>query len=292
MPEEVPLGQPINFSLTVTARGLVPAQLPELELPDIDGAAIYPDQSATRDRSDADGLGAERMRSFAIVPQRAGELTIPAIRLQWWDVNADAARTAEVPARSIRVVPAAGAESPSAPLPAATTGAEESLTPAEQGSPPSAGGSMGLPLQGMGLGSAWPWMLLTALMGLGWWRSARRYRAATAQATPATRSPPIGAAGPRLAEALARKDLSAVAAALRRECPTGPCLLSAMASVLEDPHQREALLELEQQLFCAGSAPSDALSSRLQKVFRSGPRWRSATRATAAGPGGFSPLYG
>jgi hypothetical protein len=88
-PQQVRVGEPLSLGLQLSAQGLLPAQLPELELPAIDGAAVYPDQASSRDRSSAEGLASERFRRFAIVPQRAGELQLPALRVPWWDVQSD-----------------------------------------------------------------------------------------------------------------------------------------------------------------------------------------------------------
>lgn len=290
LPDEVPLGQPVNLGLSVTARGLVPAQLPELSLPDVEGAAVYPDQASTRDRSDGDGLGAERTRSFAIVPQRAGVLRIPAIRLNWWDVEADVARVAEIPERSIRVLPAAGAQ----PMDAGGAATEIDAAASQQGRGEDPSATQGARfddwLQRIGPGSAWPWILLSALLGLGWWRSARRRPSPVGEASPAS---PTASPAPRLAEALGKADLPAVAAALRAGCPAGAGRpLSSLAAILDDPQQRQAALELEQHLFGPAGKQPDELITRLRKAFRSGPRWRSQEQALRSHPGGFPPLYG
>ena len=43
---------------------------------------------------------------IAMVPGTAGELKIPELQVEWWDVEADAPRTALIPARTIAVAPA------------------------------------------------------------------------------------------------------------------------------------------------------------------------------------------
>lgn len=288
LPDEVAMGEPINLGLTVTARGLVPAQLPEIELPEIEGAATYPDQASTRDLSNADGLGAERMRSFAIVPQRAGELRIPPIRLSWWDVAADAARVAELPSRVVRVLPAAGAadgvaaNDPLGAKPAIGHGSEGAV----QGQ--SHGWESWLPQASYG--PAWPWALLSVLLALGWWRTARRRplpHAAAALPTPST--PPRL----RLPEALRSADPAAAAAALRAAHPGGrKPSLSALAEDLQDAQQKAVVLALEQHLFGAAEKNSAELLAELGRAFRNGPRWREEGVARKADATGFPPLYG
>lgn len=287
LPEEIAVGEPLKLELTVNARGLLPAQLPELDLPQIDGAAIYPDQASTRDRSDADGLAAERTRSFAIVPQRVGELRIPAIELHWWDVVADVPRVARLPPHVVRVLPAAGAGA---------------IADAAPGTPPqSSAPAAEAPLHGQAgpgasqldqrLGPTWIWAALSLVLGLGWWRSAQRRHAPP----PRPVSPPAPRRVPPadLAQALAKGDPAAISAALRAAHPQGAVAsLQAVALALEDPLQRDAVIALERHLFAKGSATDAQIGRQLGEAFRRGPRWTRSAPAAPAPDSGFPPLYG
>ena len=103
------VGEPLTVTLTTIAQGLGFEQLPELDLPAMDGAEIYPDKSLTRSRENAGWVVGERTRKFAIVPKRAGTLRVPAVSLPWWDTSADKAATAQTPEITIEVAEAAGA---------------------------------------------------------------------------------------------------------------------------------------------------------------------------------------
>ncbi len=161
-------GQPVTRVLRVTADGQMAAQLRAIDVPDIEGLRIYADQPKREDVFAQNGVTGTIEQSLAMVPQRAGPLTLPAIRVAWWDVKERVARVSELPERVIDVVaastpaPAAGtsmiASQPNAPAPVASPG-----TPAVAADPP------------------WAyWPALTALFGglwlstLGAWLKGRR----------------------------------------------------------------------------------------------------------------------
>ncbi|MGH8182260.1 MAG: BatD family protein, partial [Rhodanobacteraceae bacterium] len=100
---EVNAGAPLTVTLSISANGQPANALPEPELPPIAGARVYPDQ--TQDTTDDSGewLQGSRTRTFAIVPDRNGALTIPAITLNWWNVAQDRAEQASLPAHTLQV---------------------------------------------------------------------------------------------------------------------------------------------------------------------------------------------
>ena len=117
------VGEPLTITVTTIAQGLGFEQLPELDLPAIDGAEIYPDKSLTRSRENAGWVVGERTRKFAIVPKRAGTLRVPAVSLAWWDTAGDKAATAQTADIAIEVAEAA-AGTPATAAPAAGTSAD------------------------------------------------------------------------------------------------------------------------------------------------------------------------
>ena len=115
-PEDPPrlvVGEPVTWTLRLDAAGLVGEQLPPIDLPDLGAVRVYPDQPSIVTRADRDAVHGERVQRIAMVPGAAGELRIPELGVQWWDVEADAPRTARIPARTLAVAPApAGGEAP------------------------------------------------------------------------------------------------------------------------------------------------------------------------------------
>lgn len=283
VPDEVRVGEPISLAVQISARGLLPAQLPELELPAIEGAAVYPDQATTRDRSTADGLAAERSRRFAVVPQRPGTLQLPAIRLPWWDVEADRQRWAEIPSRSVRVLPAAG-------MPDAPDVAAQPTAPGEAEAGPST--SPGEPASGLlSLGDAWPWALLSLLLGVGWLHALTRARASAAHMPPSKDDAPADVA-PTLASALRGGDPRRIAEALRALGPNGPIgSLPALSAALADPGQQAAVRALQEHLYGQReSGRGEAPLEMLRRAFSVPVRWRAMADSNAASAG-YSRLY-
>ena len=108
-PDEPPrlvAGEPVTWTLRLGAAGLAGEQLPPIEPLGVEGVRLYPDQPSITTRAGANAVHGERVRRIAMVPGAAGTLAIPELRVEWWDVEADAPRTALIPARTIPVAPA------------------------------------------------------------------------------------------------------------------------------------------------------------------------------------------
>lgn len=114
-PGTLAAGEAVVRTLVVRAEGITGNRLPALQmLPQPGLGAHHETSSFGSDYLDA-GMAGRRERRVVLIPQVEGELELPALHLAWWDVAADAPRVATLPARAIRVGPAAAA----APMPAA-----------------------------------------------------------------------------------------------------------------------------------------------------------------------------
>ena len=112
-PEDPPrlvAGEPVTWTLRLGATGLAGEQLPPLDLPELGPVRVYPDQPSIVTRAGRDAVHGERVQRIAMVPGAAGELKLPELRVQWWDVEADAPRTASIPARTLAVAAAPAPE--------------------------------------------------------------------------------------------------------------------------------------------------------------------------------------
>jgi len=148
-PEQMKAGDSVTRTIEIRGEGLQGAQLPPILFPAADGLKYYPDQPVINDVEVGTGLLGTRQDSAALVPTRAGEWTIPEIRIPWWDTESGELRTAVVPARQITVAP------PAQPyqLPATTAGIDSSI-PAAPG--PAASGD------------ALTWKIIAAASSIGW----------------------------------------------------------------------------------------------------------------------------
>lgn len=242
-PASIRVGEPLTLTYRARARGLGSAQLPDLELSPVQGADVYPDQPVARDANEGAWLIGERERKFAIVPQAAGPLHIPALEIQWWDVDTDSLQTARVGARTVEVLPASGADA-AAPPPDTAQGADG----APYASPD--------PWRPLALALAILWLVTLA----GWWWQ-RRWAAST-PAPVRNRALRSGASSAQLKSALAGGDLAAVATAVREQARQQGLpvrSLGEIAAHLRDADQAGALRAIEAARFGEGD-PAEALA--------------------------------
>jgi hypothetical protein len=159
-PPQLYAGEPVELQLLIEARGLSPFQLPQLSLPSIEHASVYPGPSEDTSTSDQHHVTLRRQQQITIVAGRPGMLLVPEFKLDWWDTKQNLQRMAFVSAQLIPVLPAAtallrpgAADSAAERLPAAPPDATVFTVP-------------------------WRWsaslLLLLWLMTLyGWWRERR-----------------------------------------------------------------------------------------------------------------------
>ncbi len=101
------VGEPLTRTIELRATGLTAAQLPTLfSTQDLDGFKQYPDTPVMSEQNDDTGIIGVRQEKVAMIPTRAGELTLPSISLQWWDTQNKEIKTMLIPARVIDVLPA------------------------------------------------------------------------------------------------------------------------------------------------------------------------------------------
>jgi len=308
---EVDAGTPLTLTLSISASGQPADALPEPELPPIAGAQIYPDQ--TRDSTDDSGqwLQGVRTRSFAIVPQRNGSLTIPAITLNWWNVESGRAEQASVPAHTLHVSgAAANATSVSAPPSAAGSSSPQGATPAVAGAA-RATGTTDL-WRMVALASLALWLLAIAIFTAWLWRQRRGARQSPrtpkvdpvlSTTTPETSMPGAEAAAPATrsdARALRRQALDAARAADAAACEhallewarasrPGVSHLSQVRDALSDAGQRDALDALQRARWQGGD-PSPACGA-VAEAFAKGFAWRSDDKPARDQDADLPPLY-
>lgn len=253
-------GEPLTLTLKVQAQGLGFEQLPELQLPAIDGVDIYPDKATTQNRDDGEWVFGERERKFAIVPNRSGALTLPPISLTWWDTAHDRAETASVPALTLQVQPAAAASMPQS----AAASAAGSATQPETVPPPRGPSGSTVELR--------VWQALAALALALWlltilavWMAGRRRKQREAQGP----SAPVLTASPReLLDAARRSDLGKVSRLLLAQGrQTLPELrnLGDLKARLADPAQAAAISDLERARY--GAENVAGLAESLARAF-------------------------
>jgi hypothetical protein len=277
--------------MSVEALGLPADGLPQLSLPSIDGGTVYPDQTSDTTHDDGQWLTGRRERSFAIFPQHAGPLTIPAITLTWFNVQTGQKQVASIPAHTLTVLPAAnGASAVSASATQAAAGAAPATAStatavANTSAIPSAA-VPATPWRWIAIGSFGLWVLSAAAF---WW--SRRRKPGTSSPTADASASVDSARSSRHAfmEAARGKDHTAQARRLlawARSERSGLQNLGQLSNALTSDAQRSAIDRL-QRLQYAGEHADDMMN--LAEIFAQGFIWRHEGGAADDSP--LPPLY-
>lgn len=119
------VGEPVTRSITIKASGQTSVSIPSLPDLSADGYKVYPDQAQNEDKQTPDGITGYHVESVAIVPTRPGSITLPAIKLHWWDTDTNQLKVSKLPERTIMVggsvdtpapIPRSQADAPTTPL--------------------------------------------------------------------------------------------------------------------------------------------------------------------------------
>ncbi len=280
------VGEPVTRTFMVTADGLSGSQIPALAMPEVDGLRYYPDQNQHQDSVGEKGITGTLTQSLAIVPTQPGQLTLPEIRVPWWNMRSQQLEYATVPARTIDVAPAANSAQPSMP---------SNVPSNSQTSGPN--NVMPAPAQPMGTTSAtsvwWPWLTLASgvmnlllIAVIAWlWR-----RQPTAKPAQPTAQPTQEVSTESLKQACRSGDPARIRAAVLAWAKQQPTLqdchnLQQLAQRIGQPEISRALAELDHTLYSAGGNSAYQADSLWQQLRR----WQPNKHDEANGE--LKPLY-
>lgn len=145
-------GQNLTRTVTLAARGLTAEALPPLPMATPDSLRSYPEQPERETQTLREGLRGTLTQNSALVGVSAGSVTLPELRIPWWDVTTDSERVAVIPARTINIRPDAGAIASTAPTQPTPTSTQDGNGDAVATTANNA--------------TVWPWLSL--LLGAGW----------------------------------------------------------------------------------------------------------------------------
>lgn len=277
------VGEPLNLVMNLQATGLPYEALPSLSLPQLDGATVYPDKPVNGTRVEGQWLVGRRQQSFAVVPTRAGTLTIPETTLTWWNVVENHAETARIPAQTLTVLPgASGPATPAPPVPQAGA-APVVAAPAHA----AVAVSEGTPWRTIALISLGLWVLsMLAWLGWRWRRRSQAPVAAVSSQAPASASRFRAAFLVEARGSDASRQASALLAWARAERPALQNL-GELAQALSAVSQRDAIDALQRKRYAGVDAAG--LGERLAAAFRDGFAWQPLAGVADVSP--LPPLY-
>lgn len=101
---DIKVGEPITRTITITAKGQRASLIPPFAKPSIaQSYKTYQDQPQLKNQKTAQGFIGIRTESEAIVASKEGDLELPELKIDWWDVNENKWRTAILPAQTHKV---------------------------------------------------------------------------------------------------------------------------------------------------------------------------------------------
>ena len=159
-------GKPITRRIMMTADGLQSSQLPTIAAAAPDGIKIYEERPQVRDTPRRTGISSSRESVVTLIPTQAGDYTLPAIEIPWWNTLSGKQEVARLPALTLQVLPGVdNASQPAAQI--SSRGETTSTQGADVGESDPASSQEGLHWLVWLLAVAW---ILTLA---GWWISHR-----------------------------------------------------------------------------------------------------------------------
>jgi hypothetical protein len=101
-PEQIRLGESARLWVVLRGPGNLWTVPPPLAEDDLEGVDVFAEPPATELDAD-DELRVRRTFRYQLVPRRAGRVTLPPVRVAWFDPAAGAYRLARAPARTLTV---------------------------------------------------------------------------------------------------------------------------------------------------------------------------------------------
>lgn len=293
-PQQLRVGNSASVIVEASVDGAGLAQMPELQLPPIDGVQVFADPVQADETFVGGRPRVKLTRKFSLVPSREGEVRLDGLRLDWWDVNARAARTASLPPLSWTVGRGIGGTGSAAPAvnPAVAAARNDAANapaaaPAEADAPAAGTGTVH---KGWAIAA-----VLFALLWLGTLVWALQLRAQPrAAAAPAVAAAAPGQSAPSslklnlpaLRELIDRGDFDHIASVLRGLATPPAADDDELVGRLLDPAQRDAVQALRRARW--GSGDGVDARNRLRAAFAQGPQWR---QSSAQRPSPLPPLY-
>ena len=114
-PPEFRTGEPVTRTITLEAKGLESSHFPEINLPGTVGVRMYPEKPEHETRTDGEWVYGISKQKIAYVPVATGRITLPEIRVDWWNTTTQQQRSAVIPAWEINVLAGEGGASDAIP---------------------------------------------------------------------------------------------------------------------------------------------------------------------------------
>ena len=104
-PPALKVGEPVTRTLVLRAKGLGGSQIPTIDISKPNDIKIYPEQPTSKTHTDGITLIGRQYFDISYIPQKAGKITIPEIKVDWWNIKTKKQETVTLPAWQLNVAP-------------------------------------------------------------------------------------------------------------------------------------------------------------------------------------------
>lgn len=102
-PKLAQVDQPLTRTIVMRAEGVQESQLPQISIPAIEGLSLYAEDPKLAMVAADSGLISEQRINWALIPQRSGSLTLPAVTVEWFNTLTGRSEITELPPETIEV---------------------------------------------------------------------------------------------------------------------------------------------------------------------------------------------
>ncbi len=116
-PPALVTGEPATLTITVKADGLTGTQIPTLKIPE-NGThySVYAEPAEMKSLTDGEHAIGISKQTFTIIPEQAGAMNLPEIKLPWWNTQTRQLQWARLPSLKLNVKQGIASNSPQQPL--------------------------------------------------------------------------------------------------------------------------------------------------------------------------------
>ena len=98
-------GEAISRTVTLKATGMTQSMLPQISFPEIIDFKQYPEQPIITEEIVNGKIVTTASYNNVYIPKKSGKLTIPQLKMQWFNVDTKKLQTAILPAENIDIIP-------------------------------------------------------------------------------------------------------------------------------------------------------------------------------------------
>lgn len=98
-------GEAITRTITLKATGMTESMLPKITFPEADGFKQYPENPTVSEQIINGKIVTTAIFNNVYIPQKSGKLTIPPLKMQWFNVDTQKLQITSIPQETIDIAP-------------------------------------------------------------------------------------------------------------------------------------------------------------------------------------------